>query len=87
MRCGKSNGKLPCRTRHLLRYSILADAPAADQHHQTMGKETRRTNVLAEKRTPRLPARARSAQNTDDCVRKPGTTIWQRTEIFRKKAK
>ena len=87
MRCGKSNRERLYRIRHLPRYSILANAPAADQRHQTMLKQTRRTSVLAENRTPRLSARARSAQNVNACVREPGKTICQRTEIFRKKEK
>ena len=40
---------------------IRKDAPAADQRRQTMQKQTRGTNVLAENGRLRLPAQARSA--------------------------
>ena len=51
------------------------------------GKKTRRTNVLAENRMPRLCAKARSAQNVDDYLREPGKIICQRTKNFRENAK
>ena len=66
---------------------IRRDAPTADQRHKKMRKQTRRTNVLTENRIPRFSAKARSAQNTDACLREPGKTICQRTENFRKKSK